>query len=652
MSSPNTSSPAAPQSPAAKRSMTEDFKGDKDTLIPFEKVDQLLTAKGSLLETEVRFIHGRLTTVWKQLPKSVRDLWLLSSTTNASKPFIVAEGETHTYGDVAKRAHLTATWLSRHFNIQKGDRVAIVGRNHVEFVISFLAVHLLGAVPALANAFLPGQAIYDCIRDVGCKAALFDVERFRRLRDAETNFIEKLFGPAGPDCVDDFDCVPGAHAGLSGVAVFPRAFAGILPEKEREWAGGRGEKKVFDSHELDRKYQSVAQEAGAIPKIYIEPEDLASVLYTSGTTGKPKGVAATQRQFLSAGPNSGYSLARAYVRRGMAPPTPGPDDEQSSTIFMIPLFHSTGIQSGFVPSMGRGTKICLMPKYDLDKAAALIQEHKIQVALGIGFMIRELMLSKHYLPSLQGVSHGGSSSAKELPEESRAKIPSMLVGQGYGSTEVNGAAAGLASDDYRLRPTSAGKAPPTNDIRIIDPDTLLEVSNGQSGEIWIRGPNVALGYWGKKKATDEAFTRDGYFRTGDLGRKEDDGFIYVMDRSKHIIIRGGENISGTEVETAIYSERRIIDCAAVPIPDDRFGETVGVVCVPRAEYQKENRPTVENVLAVARKLLPKHEVPDFVWIRDEPLERNANGKVDKAIVKEAARKKHAELKLANTKGKL
>ena len=536
--------------------------------------------------------------------------------------------------------------------MQKGDRVAIVARNHVEFVIAFLAVHLLGGVPALVNAFLPGLAVYECIRDVGCKAAIFDVERFRRLREAETNYISKLFGPAGPDCVDDFNCTPGAHSGLSGVAVFPRAFKEVVPEKEREWARGKAGDKVFDAPELDRKYASVAQQADAIPKVDIGPEDLGSVLYTSGTTGKPKGVASTNRQFLSAGPNSGFSLARAYVRRGLAPPTPQPEDEQGSMIVLIPLFHSTGIQSCLVPSIARGQKFCLMPKYDVDNAARLIQEHKIQVIGAIGFMVRELMLSKHELPSIEAASHGGSSAAKELPEESRAKIPNMLIGQGYGSTEVNGAATGLAADDYLLRPTSAGKAPPTIDVRVIDPETLVEVPTGQVGEMWIRGPSTALGYWGKAKATAEAFTKDGYFRTGDLGRKDEDGFVYIMDRSKHIIIRGGENISGTEVETAIYSERRIIECAAVPVPDDRFGETVGVVCVPRPDCQKQNRPTEEDVLAVARKLLAKHEVPEFVWIRDEPLEKNPSGKVDKAIVKEAARKRHAELKAANAKPKL
>ncbi|SNX82257.1 related to 4-coumarate--CoA ligase 1 [Melanopsichium pennsylvanicum] len=647
MTSPGSSPGAKP-----KRTIPEDFKGDKDDLVPFEKVDALLTAKGSMLETEVRFVNGRLTTCWKQLPQSVRDLWMSSYSNFGSNPCIAAEGESHTYAEVHKRALLTATWLSRQFSVKKGDRVAIVGRNHVEFVVAFFAVHLLGAVPALVNAFLPGQGIYDCIRDVGCKAALFDVERFRRLRDADTDFVKKLFGPAGPDCVDDFGCTPGAHSGLSGVAVFPRAIGGILPENEREFAGGKGGDKVFDAHELDKKFSSTAQGADAIPKIDVKPEDMASVLYTSGTTGKPKGVAATQRQFLSAGLNSGYTTARAYVRRGIAPPVPESDDEQASTFLLIPLFHSTGIQSGLCPSMSRGYKVCLMPKYDMDEAAKIIQEQKVQIILGIGFMVREIVLSGYDLPSLQVLSHGGASSAKEIPEESRAKMPNILVGQGYGSTEVNGAASGLGADDYRLRPTSAGKAPPTIDIRIIEPDTLLEVENGKSGEIWIRGPSVALGYWGKKKATEEAFTRDGYFRTGDLGRKEDDGFIYIMDRSKHIIIRGGENISGTEVETAIYSERRIIDCAAVPIPDDRFGETVGVVCVPRKENQKKNRPTEQDVLAVARKLLSKHEVPDFIWIRDEPLERNANGKVDKAIVKEAARKRHAEMKAANTKPKL
>ncbi|KAJ9479826.1 putative Oxalate--CoA ligase (putative) [Pseudozyma hubeiensis] len=648
------SAPLPPAVGGEKRSIPKDFTGDRaqSTLVPLEKVDALLTAPGSVLETEVKFLHGRLTTVWKQLPASVRDLWMFAATTHTSRTFIVAEGETYTYGDVHKRVVLTASWLSRHFGVAKGDRVAVVGRNHVEFVIAFFAVHLLGAVPALVNAFLPGKAMYDCIRDVGCKAALLDVERYRRMRDAEENFVKKLFTKAGEECVDDFGCTPGAHGGLSGVAVFPRAFAGVLKENEREWANGQAGDRVFDASELDRKYGSVGSGANAIPKVDIQPEDMASVLYTSGTTGKPKGVAATHRQFLSAGPNSAYSMARAYVRRGLAPPVPQPDDEQPSAIFLIPLFHSTGIQSGLCPSVLKGNKIALLPKYDVDAAAKLIQQHSIQIVLGIGFMVREIVLSKHDLPSLQGVSHGGSSSAKELPEESRQKVPSMLIGQGYGSTEVNGAAAGLASDDYSARPTSAGRPPPTNEIRIIDPDTLTEVANGKSGEIWIRGPNVALGYWGKKSATEEAFTKDGYFRTGDLGRKEDDGFIYVMDRSKHIIIRGGENISGTEVETAIYAERRIIDCAAVPLPDDRFGETVGVVCVPRLEYQKENRPTEEDVLAVARKLLPKHEVPDFVWIRDEPLERNANGKVDKAIVKDAARKRFAEMKAANTKPKL
>lgn len=563
------------------------------------------------------------------------------------KKFIVAEGETHTYNSVHKQVTVTATWLAQEFSIEKGDRVAVVGRNHVEFVIGFFAVAMLGAVPALVNAFLPDQSIYDCIRDVGCKAALFDVERFRRLRKGKVDYISKFFGPASEDCVDDFGCKPGAHKGLSGIAVFARAVDGIVPKGQREWANGQAGARVFDADELAAKVTSPK-----LPDVKIVPEDLCMVLYTSGTTGKPKGVCSTQRQFISAGPHSGYGAARAYVRRGLAPPVPGPNDEQPSGIFLIPLFHSTGIQSGLCPSVVRGTKICLMPKYDVNEAARLIEEHQLQVVLGIGFMVRELMLSKHKLSSLQYVSHGGSSSAKELPEETRSKNPLMLVGQGYGSTETNGAATVLAGDDYLLRPSSAGRAPPTIQIKIIDPDTLLQVPTNKVGEIWINGPSVALGYWGKKKATQEAFTSDGFFRTGDLGRIDSDGFIYIMDRSKHIIIRGGENISGSEVESAIYQERRIIDCAAVPIPDERLGEKVAVVCVPRLDCQKENRPTIKEILEKAAKVLPKHEVPEFVWIRDEPLERNANGKVDKAIVKEAVRRKYAEETAGKLKSKM
>ncbi|PWZ00889.1 acetyl-CoA synthetase-like protein [Testicularia cyperi] len=652
MSAPASSSGAAAASSSGIKKPFDDFKGDValDKLVPLDRVDEALNVPGSPFEREVRFINGRVTHVWKNLIPSLRDLWLFGVQTHGPRPFIVAEGEVHTYQQVHERVLTVAHWLSHEFKVGKGDRVAVVGRNHVEFVVGFFAVGVIGAVPALVNAFLPDQSIYECIRDVGCKAALFDVERFRRLRKGETDFIAKLFGPATKDCVDDFNCTPGAHSGLSGVAVFPRAFEGIVPADKREWSNGRAGAHVFDADELARKYASSAPHQ--VPKVQVVPEDICCILYTSGTTGRPKGVASTQRQFLSAGSNSGFGAARAYVRRGKAPPVPSPEDEQSSGILLIPLFHSTGIQSGLCPSVARGTKICLMPKYDVDAAAKMIQEHEVQTVVGIGFMVRELMLSKHNMPSLQYVSHGGSSSATELPEETRAKNPMMLVGQGYGSTETNGVATALAGDDYILRPSSAGRAPPTIEIRIMDPDTLTEVKTGQVGEIWVKSPAIALGYWGKKKATEEAFTQDGYFRTGDLGRIDSDKFVYIMDRSKHIIIRGGENISGTEVESGVYQERRIIDCAAVPLPDERLGERVAVVCIPHPDYMKTNRPTVKDILEKASKVLAKHEVPEFVWIRDEPLERNANGKVDKAIVKEAVRKKFLEESAQSLKSKM
>ncbi|EPQ29559.1 uncharacterized protein PFL1_02778 [Pseudozyma flocculosa PF-1] len=602
------------------------------------QVDSLLTSPGSPFEVEHRQIRGVITRVWKNQCPSLRDGWLNTVKTFGARTYIVAEGETYTYNEIHARVVAVAAGLAREFNVQKGDRVAIVARNHVEYIISFWAVALLGGVAALVNAFLEGSAIYHCIRDVGCKAAIFDVERYQRVHQADC--IGKLFGPAPKDAVDDFGCVPGAHGGLYGVAVIPRAFDGVVPQGSRPWIGSRWGKQVLDFDDMSRRHAGASHSDLADPKMV--PEDLATVLFTSGTTGRPKGVCATQRQFLVPHMIGLYQPARSVLRRNL--PLPAPSDQQSAVLLLVPLFHSTGIQSCMAAITLKGDKLALMPKYSVDAAAAVIQQHQINSMVGIGFMVRELITSKHEFPSLTGVSFGGSTSAKEIPGEFKAKSPNGFIAQGYGATETNGSVCGLGVDDFVNRPTSTGTPAPVNQIVIMDPKTGCEVPRGQPGELWVSGPNVALGYWGRPEATREVFTPDGFYKSGDIARMDRDGFVYIMDRSKHIIIRGGENISGPEVENAIYEgDKRILDCAAVPVPDARLGEKVAVVCIPKPENLRHDRPTERDILAAAAKFLPKFAMPEFVWIRDEPLERNPSGKVDRAVVKEATAKRYAEL---------
>ena len=522
--------------------------------------------------------------------------------------------------------------LHNQFGVNKGDRVAILGRNHIDFVVAFWAVNVLGAVPALVNAFLEGEAMYACIRDVGCKVVIADVERVQRLE--KSGCLRQLFEPF-KGAMDDFGSTPGAHDGLAGVVVQPRAIGGVVPKDQRPWTLGRWGAKVFDADELQAKLGSPT----AIPAAQVSPEDLGAILFTSGTTGRPKGVCSTQRQFISSVLNSSYTSARAFVRRGVAPPVPDPFEDQPAILLMVPLFHSTGIQSTLLPYTLRGSRVVLLPRYSVDAAGAAIERYKAKLAIGIGFMTRELINSKYDLSSIQALSFGGSSAAKEIPAEFKRRFPSGLVGQGYGATESNGSAVGIAGDDFLARPTSTGLPPPTTDVVIMDEDTLTEVPRGSVGEVWLRGPGIALGYWGRPKANAETFVADGWYRTGDVGRMDAEGFVYIVDRSKHIIIRGGENISGVEVENAVYEESRIIDCAAVPVPCERFGERVAVVCVPHSNC--DQLPTEQDIIAKAAKVLPKHAVPEFVWIRTEPLERNANGKVDKLVIKETVRKRFA-----------
>ncbi|KAN0060984.1 hypothetical protein ACQY0O_006718 [Thecaphora frezii] len=275
-----------------------------------------------------------------------------------------------------------------------------------------------------------------------------------------------------------------------------------------------------------------------------------------------------------------------------------------------------------------------MPKYSVDAAARLIQQHRVRSILGIGFMVREIITSNHRLESLRSVMFRGSTSSKEIPREAKKKLADGYVGQGYGATETNGGVCGLGVDDFVARPTSTGLPPPVCRVLVMNPDTHTEVGPGEVGEVWISGPCIALGYWGRAAATSEVFTQDGFYRTGDLGRKDADGFLYILDRSKHIIIRGGENISGPQVEDAIYADERILDCVAVPVPDERLGERVAVVVVPHEKFGEHQWPTPQEVVETAKRELPRHAVPEYVWIRRRPLERNANGKVERKRVKD------------------
>lgn len=602
----------------------------------------------------------------------------------AHRRFLVFNDERFTYAQVYQESVRIAAWLQQAFQVRKGDRgawlegrewrgrlgtaslsscrigvdsmltlaplfacrlVGIAARNYPEFVASYWAIALVGGVACPLNSFHDGDTLAFSIRDVSCRVVIVDGERYERL----VSHMDGLFDPEPPKAISD--AARTALSGSTAASSSARATTSIVPHTPVEgmvvlpWVGAKrvqgnsgkpwmkaGTRKgIFDYEQLMETVRDVKD----APNVDVQPEDFATILFTSGTTGKPKGVLSTQRQSLSCLRLATYGGARNLLRRRrQLPPPPDPaSPDQATLLLLVPLMHTTGLHSGLTLAVASGNCVAMMPQYNRDEAVKLIQREEAVAILGIGFMARELILSGADMPSLQVISHGGSAAAKEIPSEIRKSLPKATTGIGYGLTEVNGVATQNAVDDYYHRPTSVGLPPSGVELAIVDPSTGKEVAQGETGELWIRTPGRAMGYWNRPEDTAAAFLDDGWFRTGDLARFDEDEFLYIVDRVKDIIVRGGENISCTQVETGVYSHPSVLHCVAVAVPDERLGEKVGVVCIPHEGTEK--LPSEKDIVTAASKVLPRYAVPEFVWVRREPIERNQNGKVLRHVVRKA-----------------
>jgi acyl-CoA synthetase (AMP-forming)/AMP-acid ligase II len=286
-----------------------------------------------------------------------------------------------------------------------------------------------------------------------------------------------------------------------------------------------------------------------------------------------------------------------------------------------------------------------------------METEKISTAGGVPAIVLDLINSYSgvNLPHLETFTYGGAAPPVQLASEGKKLFPSIVMSQAYGMTETNSVAVSVAGDDYLNKPLSAGLPTPVNDILIVNPDTLKSVPTGESGEIWMRGPNVMKEYWRDSAATSKVLTRDGWLRSGDIGYVDDEGFLYVRDRIKDLIIRGGENVDSVSVENAIFSDTRIMECAAVGVPDKRLGELVTAIVVPKENYKEE--VTEEQVIAIAASQLPGFAIPSMIIVQKESLPRNPGGKILKGplrilAAKEWERRKHAKHSKSKAKSKL
>jgi long-chain acyl-CoA synthetase len=544
----------------------------------FNEVKDQITAPGQLFEVGEAEIRGTRLRVWKHAPPSLRSILEITKL-HGDKTFLVYEDDRLTYAEHFRHAATFAHRLAERYGVTKGDRVAIAMRNFPEWSVAFWAAAALGAVVVPLNAWWTSRELEYGLRDSGAKVLIADEERVGRLASVLTDL-------GLPTVVVRNESEPPA-----GVETYTSVLGELVDE---------------------------------LPGAEIDPEDDATIFYTSGTTGRPKGALGTQRNIASNPLSLAYAITHGDVRAGRA-------IEESLapkariTLLSVPLFHATGCHSVLIASALTGGTIVLIRKWNVERALELIEREHVTSFGGVPTMAWQVLTSPSFgrydTSSLTGVSYGGAPAAPKLVEKIKELLPERVPGQGYGLTETSSVTTYNSGVNYLERPDSVGPPVAICDVKIVDP-AGSELPHGEVGEVVIQGPNVIKGYWNRPEATAEAFI-DGWFHSGDLGRVDDDGFVYIVDRAKDMLIRGGENVYCAEVEAAAYEHPAVADVAVIGVPHEELGEEVGaVICLRPGASLK-----VEELETFLRERIAAFKVPSHVWFRDEDLPRNPGGKV-------------------------
>ena len=541
-----------------------------------------LTGEGGAFEIVVEDVLGHPTQVYKSRMSSLRDL-MRQNEARAEIEWLVQGDTRYTFGEHDRLARVLAARL-HELGVERGDRVALVSANLPEWVITWWACAILGAVVVPLNAWWKAEELEFGIVDSESKVLIADSRRIELVRErlTEMRALEHVFAIGEP----------GAHP------VLP--FAALLED---------------------------ADDPG-MPSGFIEEDDLLAILYTSGTTGQPKGATLTHRQAIGNLQNIVVGGV-ASIMRGTPPPEASAS-LQTATLLVVPLFHVTGCLATMILSYATGGKLVLMPvgRFDPGVALQIIEREKITSFGGVPTIMWRILeypdLEKFDLSSVQRASYGGAPAAPELVERIEQVFPNLrkTLATAYGLTETASVATAISGEDYFAHPGSVGRAAPTVEVRTVNEDGVDAAPN-ERGEVWIKGPTVMnRGYWRRPDANEAAFS-DGWFHTGDIGYLDDEGYLYLVDRAKDMIIRAGENVYCVEVEHVLFDHPDVIDAAVVGVPHKTLGEEVKAVVQLRAGATA----TADDIRDFCREHLADFKVPEYVDMRSEPLPRNPAGKV-------------------------
>jgi long-chain acyl-CoA synthetase len=538
---------------------------------------------GAALETETVTIDGQELSVFAHVPTNLGELYTLGLEFG-DKTFLVYQQERFSFAESLDLALRMARVLKEKYEIQLGDRVAICARNSPEWCMAYMAITLIGAIAVPMNSWWKSP------------------ELKYGLSDSDTKLI--FLDPARLDLVQPF---------LDSLDVQIVMFK---PEVESAFP---------EFYELARSVEPLSQDERN--EIEVVPEDKASIMYTSGSTGMPKGVLSTHRNII----NALYTWKFVKEITEILRPELLEENPEFPPALLanVPLFHVTGSHAQFLASFIYSRKFVMMYKWDAEAALKLIEQERISVFHGVPTMAWEIMQSPNFdttdLSSLRGVQSGGASRPPEHLNMIMQKFPdSAIPGLGYGLTETNAIGAIISGKFYASRPNSTGRpTPPVTSVKVVD-DAGNTLEDGGVGEICIKGATVMKGYWNNPEATAEVI-KDGWFYSGDIGMLDELGFLIILDRAKDIVIRGGENIGCAEVEYAISEHPEVSEVSVYGIPEERLGEMLCCSIMLQADSVLNS----EQLTSFLSSRIAGFKIPERVFFQYEQLPRIATGKIAK-----------------------
>jgi long-chain acyl-CoA synthetase len=546
-----------------------------------------LTGPGAPFEVAEIEVRGAPLRAFRNAPPNVRAVWL-STAAFAERDYLVYENERLTYAQSHAQVAAVANWLLAQ-GVQPGDRIAIAMRNFPEWMLIYWACACLGVAVVGMNAWWTAAEMAYGFNDAQPRIVFADAERIARIAEQ-------------PD--------------MLGASRLVAVRVDTLPTGATPWS-------------------EVIAHGGDLPAVDVDPDADMCIFYTSGTTGFPKGAQLTHRGCVSNLMNmmfSGQAHTLATQRATGVVPDPTAVPPIPVTLITTPLFHVTANNCAAYATTAGGGKMVLMYRWDAGEALKLVERERIGSVSGVPVMARELVthpdFAKYDTSSLLSVGGGGAQLPPDLVAKIDGTVATARPNTGYGMTETCGIITSISGDFFVDKPASCGRAMPTFETRVVGDDGQV-LPPGQPGELWVRGAPVIKGYINRPEATADSIT-DGWLHTGDVAYLDDEGFIFLVDRKKDMVLRGGENIYCAEVEAVLYQHDAVAECSVFGVPDDRLGEEVGAAVVARPGMSLSG----EALRAHCASVMAKHKIPRYIWVLDTSIPRNANGKFLKRELRE------------------